>query len=122
MDSSGQDIVEKRLAAPAMLRFSVFMLTIYPLAAQTGDAVLRTNCVACHNQQNRTSGLALDNRASALAGGARGPAVKPGAAADSLLIQAVEQKGDLKMPPGKRLPDEQIAILRAWIEQGFNWS
>src|SRR5947207_10990085 len=94
---------------------------MHRLPGQTPDAVLRSNCFTCHNQQNRTSGLALDNRADILSGGARGPAAKPGSPAESLLIQAIEQKGNLKMPPGKRLPDEQIATLRTWIEQGMTW-
>ena len=107
---------------------------VWPIAAQTNPAdaalffeknvqpVLRANCLQCHNQQLKTSGLALDSRASVLTGGNRGPAAKPGAPAESLIIQAVEQKGDLKMPPGKRLADEQIAVLRSWIEQGLEWS
>src|SRR5437870_2856462 len=99
----------------------------WPLAAQPDffeknvQPVLRENCLTCHNQQARTSGLALDSRAAILTGGNRGAAVKPGAAAESLLIQAVEQKGALKMPPGKRLTDEQIAALRSWVEQGATW-
>src|SRR4051812_49399488 len=40
----------------------------------------------------------------------------------SLLIQAVEQKGDLKIPPRRRLKGEQIAILRTWVEQGLAWA
>src|SRR4051794_2808084 len=87
-----------------------------PVTGQTnavfsGDAVsafqsnvrplLRANCLACHRQDSRTSGLALDSRTDILAGGNRGPAVKPGQPDASLLIQAIEQKGDLKMPPGK---------------------
>ena len=83
--------------------------------------VLRGSCLPCHTQKNRTSGLALDTREEVLAGGNRGPAVKPGAPAESLLITAVEQTGELKMPPGRKLKDEQIAALRQWIEQGLPW-
>ncbi len=83
--------------------------------------VLNQNCLACHNQRNRTSGLALDSREALLTGGNRGAGAKPGAAAESLLIQAVEQKGELKMPPGKRLSEEQIASLRTWIDQNAPW-
>jgi hypothetical protein len=63
----------------------------------------------------------VESRAEILQGGNRGPAVKPGAPAESLLVQAIEQKGDLKMPPGRRLTDGQISIIRAWIEQGMIW-
>lgn len=83
--------------------------------------LLKSNCLVCHNQRNRTSGLAMDSREGLLAGGNRGAAVKPGAASESLLIRAVEQSGELKMPPGGRLKEGQIAILRQWIEQNVAW-
>ncbi len=83
--------------------------------------ILRTQCVACHSAANRTSGLALDSRADAFAGGNRGAAIQPGASTKSLLVAALEQQGDLKMPPGKRLPDGQIAAIRDWIDRGAAW-
>src|SRR5262249_6704005 len=70
----------------------------------------------------KSSGLALDSREDILTGGNRGAAIKPGSPADSLLVKAVEQAGDLKMPPGKKLRDDQIAVLRKWIESGAAWS
>ena len=85
--------------------------------------ILKTNCLPCHNRGNRSSGLAFDTREEVLRGGARGPAVKPGAPGESRLIEAVEQKGDLKMPLGReRLNGEQIAAIRQWIEQGAPWT
>src|SRR5688572_3359096 len=84
--------------------------------------VLRTNCLPCHTQQNRTSGLSMDSRADLLTGGNRGSGVKPGVPAQSLLLAAVEQRGDLKMPPAGRLKDEQIAVLREWVERGLPWT
>ena len=83
--------------------------------------ILRDNCLACHNAKLRTSELSLESRHTTLAGGNRGPAVKPGDPAASLLIEAVTQHGDLKMPPPGRLRDEQIATLRRWIELGVPW-
>ncbi|MBI3696831.1 MAG: DUF1549 domain-containing protein, partial [Acidobacteria bacterium] len=78
-------------------------------------------CQTCHNQRTRTSGLSLESRDDVLTGGNRGPAVKPGVPNESRLIQAVEQQGELKMPLGGHLKDEQIAVLRQWIEQGVPW-
>ena len=93
-----------------------------PLYESRVEPLLKTSCLPCHNAKSRTSGLALDSREGALAGGNRGPAIKPGAPDESLLIRAVEQKGDLKMPPGTRLKDEQIATLREWIEKNAPWA
>ena len=57
-----------------------------------------------------------------LRGGNRGPAVEPGRPASSLLYQAVAHAGDLAMPPGeKRLPDQDVETLKAWIEAGASW-
>jgi hypothetical protein len=85
--------------------------------------ILKSNCDACHNPANRSSGLSLDSRESVLKGGKRGPAAQPGVPADSLLIRAVEQIGDLKMPLGRpRLSDQDIATLRQWIDQKLPWS
>jgi hypothetical protein len=84
--------------------------------------ILQANCWTCHNQRNRTSGLALDDRQDILTGGNRGPAVELGAPGRSRLIEAVEHKGELKMPQGRpRLSDDQIAVLRKWIEQDLPW-
>ena len=84
--------------------------------------VLAANCSACHNQRLRSSNLALDSRAGVLTGGNRGPSAKPGSPDESMLIRAVEQTGDLKMPPGKKLSGEEIATLRKWIQDGMAWT
>lgn len=91
------------------------VLAAGPLVAQTpGDAVsiLRANCVACHSDKNLTSGLSLETRESILRGGNRGSDPKQ-------ILHAVKQTGDLKMPPGRKLSAEQIAVLEKWVEQGL---
>jgi hypothetical protein len=69
------------------------------------------------------SSFRLDQKQSAMAGGNSGPVIKPGDSANSKLIQLVA--GVLKdavMPPeGERLSQEQIGLLRAWIDQGASW-
>ena len=85
--------------------------------------MLKNNCEVCHNPSNKSGGLSFDSRESVLKGGDSGPAAKPGAADESLLIQAVEQKGALKMPLGKpRLADADIAALRQWVEDKLPWT
>jgi hypothetical protein len=57
-----------------------------------------------------------------LQGGARGPSVLPGKSADSILYQAVERKGNLAMPPGKKaLTEMEVATIRNWIDGGAKW-
>jgi hypothetical protein len=82
--------------------------------------VLVENCYSCHSAQagKKKGGLALDTRAGVLKGGDTGPALVAGQPDKSLLLAAIVQDGDLKMPPRKKLPDTVIADFRRWIEMG----
>ena len=83
--------------------------------------LLADNCYACHTQ-TKLGGLRLDSRAALLEGGASGAAIVPGKPEESLLIKAVRHTDDdLKMPMGQKLPDDQIAALVTWVEQGAPW-
>ena len=80
--------------------------------------ILAQNCLKCHTSE-AMGGLRLDSRAGMLKGGDSGPAVVAHDAEKSLLIEAVRQTGELKMPPkGGKLPDDQIAALTVWINGG----
>jgi hypothetical protein len=100
-----------------------------PPASQTADFVrdiqplFAQRCYDCHGPKKQEAQFRLDVKESALKGGDLGPAILPGHSADSLLIQAVAGlKSDLVMPKrGERLSATQIAVLRAWIDQGAIW-
>src|SRR5687768_14093981 len=83
--------------------------------------VLEKNCIGCHNPKLHMSGLSLADRAGATKGGRRGPAVLPGKTAESLLLQAVRHEGNLRMPPGRKLAQEDIARLEEWVGSGAAW-
>src|SRR5262249_56080806 len=94
-----------------------------PDPAVSGPAATPTlsrNCYTCHGPDKQRSGLRLDTAAAALKGGDSGPALVPGKSAASRLIQAVTGADDVpQMPPkGARLSDKDIAVLRAWIDDG----
>jgi len=84
--------------------------------------VLSTKCYRCHSQQAEKvkAGLLLDTRDGLLKGGETGPAIAPGDPDKSLLIKAVRYTDpDLQMPPkGKKLSDDQVADLVAWVKMG----
>jgi hypothetical protein len=84
--------------------------------------LLIKNCVVCHSEAKPTSGLSLESREAILNGGNRGHAVDLGSPESSLLLQAVEQAGALKMPPGAKLPETQRADFRRWVEMGLPWT
>ena len=78
-------------------------------------------CMACHSATAGMGGLKLDTRENVLKGGAHGSTVTPGKPAESLLLRAVAQTSDLKMPPSGKLKDPEIALLRQWVEMNVPW-
>jgi hypothetical protein len=82
--------------------------------------LLVKNCYECHSAEAKKlkGDLRLDTHDGVLKGGAHGPAIVPGDAAKSLLIRAVQQTGDIKMPPKERLSAEEIADLETWVKIG----
>src|SRR5262245_28818083 len=84
--------------------------------------VLATRCYACHTN-SKLGGLRLDSRSALLQGGASGPAIVPGKAADSLLIKAINYSEErIKMPlGGAKLNDQEIADLSRWVDMGAPW-
>src|SRR5262245_1369619 len=84
--------------------------------------VLETKCLRCHGGEKVRGGLRLDSRAALLQGGEHGPAVVPGDAAHSLLIQALRYTHDeVKMPPGAPLPAAVVDDFATWVNQGAAW-
>jgi hypothetical protein len=80
-----------------------------------------SRCYKCHSSKadRRESGLLLDSRKGWSVGGENGPAVIPGNADASLLIQAVRYlDADLQMPPDKPLSKNAIATLVRWVRMG----
>ena len=83
--------------------------------------LLVENCRKCHGADKQKGGLRVDSRKSLVEGGETGPAIEPGHPDRSLLIRAVRHRGELKMPPDRRLRDDQIAALERWIASGAPW-
>lgn len=87
--------------------------------------IFQARCYSCHGPEEAEGGLRLDLKASAFDGGDEGPALKVGNSADSRLIHFVSALDeDAQMPPdgeGSPLSSEQVALLRAWIDQGAVW-
>jgi hypothetical protein len=83
--------------------------------------VFAKHCIACHGPAKHRADLRLDTAKHALEGGNSGAVIVPGKSTSSLLVQAVIGAKDIKaMPPDDRprLSPAEIAILKAWIDQG----
>jgi hypothetical protein len=97
--------------------------------AQQIKPLLERSCVACHSGEKPRGLFRIDGRDALLKGGASGEAaVVPGYSEKSPLIDYVSGNvPDLEMPPKaqrKRFPalrTDDVALLRAWIDQGAEW-
>ena len=82
--------------------------------------IFRQNCIACHGPAQATSGLRLDRKSSVFKDGFR--RVVPGSSQNSFLFhRLIGTEYGLQMPPTGPLRAEQIAIIKAWIDQGAEW-
>src|SRR5258708_6376154 len=78
-------------------------------------------CQSCHGEVKAQGGLRLTSGSLILKGGSRGSALAPGKPDQSLLIRAVEYRGELKMPPTGKISDIEIERLKRWIAAGAPW-
>src|SRR5262245_29459843 len=79
------------------------------------------HCVKCHGPEKQKGGFRLDTRAAMMAGGDSGAAMVIGKPDESRIIKAVRYSSDIQMPPGKKLADEHINVLAAWVKMGAPW-
>ena len=81
------------------------------------------SCVQCHAKGKSKGGFSIETREALLKGGDGGPAVVPGKSADSRLIHLVAALDPDNVMPvkGTRWTSDQVALVRAWIDQGAKW-
>jgi ankyrin repeat protein len=66
--------------------------------------------------------LRLDNKEAALIGGQTAIAIIPGSAVRSLVYRRVSSTNDgPKMPPTGPLTDDQVDLIKRWIDEGASW-
>ncbi|MDA1017977.1 MAG: PSD1 and planctomycete cytochrome C domain-containing protein [Planctomycetota bacterium] len=80
--------------------------------------ILTKSCFGCHGPKSEVKGgLFLGSRQDILKGGESGPAGNLKKSDASLFVDAINHR-TLEMPPKKKLPAEQIAVLTRWVELG----
>lgn len=86
------------------------------------NPIFDANCVACHGEGKIKGGLRLDSYESLMNGGQDGPVIFAGQPERSLLLTRVTlPPGHKQLMPAEGKPPlsaEQIAWIRAWIQQG----
>ncbi|HRX79368.1 MAG TPA: PSD1 and planctomycete cytochrome C domain-containing protein [Pirellulaceae bacterium] len=93
-----------------------FKRDVYPL--------LKARCFECHSGAKPDSGYRLDVHREFFGYSSGEVLVEPGRSRYSRLIEVISAPSEEdRMPPdgAEPLSDEQIAMLRAWIDQGLKW-
>jgi hypothetical protein len=86
--------------------------------------ILKARCIECHAPGGagyEKSGFDMSSYDTLMKGGKYGKLVVPGDPLTSTLNVLVEGRADpsIRMPHGReKLPDREIAILKAWVQEG----
>src|SRR5438874_1611567 len=81
--------------------------------------LLEQKCLRCHGGKSVESDFDLSDREHLLKGGESGPAVRLGKSKESLLYKLITHSKEPFMPhQSKKLPDDVIAHIAAWIDLG----
>jgi hypothetical protein len=82
--------------------------------------ILEQHCAECHGRSKARARLRLHTPQHILKGGQSGPAIVPGKSdASELIRRVIDPNDDDRMPlDADPLPEDVVARLRAWIDQG----
>ena len=108
---------------------SGFAMCVAALSAQTPAGVdfardvapvFRRNCVGCHGAAQQQGGMRLDRKSSVVRPFSR--RVVPGSSANSFVyLRIAGPEFGMRMPPTGPMRTEEIAVVKAWIDQGAVW-
>ncbi len=80
--------------------------------------IFAASCAGCHGEKKQAAGLRLDSKKIVLS-----KVIIPGKSDQSELFRRVAGLGDQARMPmnGKPLAAEQVALIKAWIDEGAAW-
>lgn len=92
-----------------------FLRDVYP--------IFRAHCLRCHGAEKQDGSLRLDQRKYAERGGHTGSPILGGDLSTNAVYQRVATHDtEVRMPKNAPpLADDEIAVIRAWVEQGAPW-
>ncbi len=88
-------------------------------------ALFAHNCYQCHNENKRKGELVLDNKRGVYKGGKSGPIIVACRPDESELFKRISlpaDHDDVMPKKGKVLKDDEIELIRLWINDGAHWS
>ena len=80
--------------------------------------ILADHCYSCHGPDKSKAGLRFDSINAIKSGMESNALYVVGKPDQSKLLNVLSHTGDIKMPPKKKLSQEQIDHVRHWIEIG----
>ncbi len=83
--------------------------------------IFRQSCVGCHGPSQQMNGFRLDRRRDALRGGTATVIGPVNSAGSRLYLRLIGNAFGTQMPPTGALPPNQVATIKAWIDQGAEW-
>ncbi len=85
--------------------------------------IFEASCVQCHAHGKSKGVFSLETRDDFIFGGDNGDPAIEGNSAESLVVAMISGlKPDIVMPnKGKKLTRDEVAVFRAWIDQGMVW-
>lgn len=89
--------------------------------ARDVQPLFEKHCYECHGPKKQRNGFRLDRRSRAMAGVLR-PNIIPHSSISSRVYRRVlDAQFGPQMPPEEALSDQEIEILRQWIDEGARW-
>ncbi len=88
-------------------------------------AIFAHNCYQCHSENKQKADLVLENKEGVFRGGESGVVIVPRKPEASELYRRItlSSNDDEVMPKkGKVLKDNEIALIKLWIQNGAHWS
>jgi WD40 repeat protein len=84
------------------------------------EPIFANKCQSCHSGPVKESKFDLGSYETLLKGGKRGKVIVPGKSAESLLVKLAGKSQKPFMPPKSEEPltPEELALIKAWIDQG----
>jgi len=88
--------------------------------------IFEQKCIYCHGPEKNKGKLRMHTEELALDGGDEGPLYVKGKSEESLLIKFIitEDEDEVMPPPkeDKKVTEEELRILRQWVNEGAVWS
>jgi len=88
-------------------------------------AIFAHNCYQCHSENKQKGELILENKEGVFKGGESGPVIVSGKPGESELIKRITlspNDDDVMPKKGKVLKENEIALIKLWIQNGAHWS